>query len=510
MKSLLNKLKLIHKVNLVFYLAVVLVVSLILTFAITSSFTLKTLDKNHNEYKQVNHCESMINKSLKSLDYLTIENSLSHKKDYNEKSEKIYSVIIENLDLLKNHQFLKSSKESLETISRIKKRLIGYKDITDSLESEVKNSFEDGMYAVSALTTTSNIIFKELSDLNAQIENISQAKTEELSKVIESRRKLVIFFVLSMFIFMFFINNMVVKSILQQLELLKTGVNSFFDFLSRKRKNVIHMSYKADDEISHISKLIDSNMYIAEELLSQEREEALIIERKVKEATKEITELNDELEDTQREIVFTLGAIAEERSKETGNHVKRVAEYSYMLARLYGMSVDEALLLKNASPMHDIGKIGIPDRILNKPGKFTDKEFEVMKAHAEIGHEMLKHSHRSIFEVASIVAYEHHEKYNGTGYPRGIKGEEIHIYGRITAVADVFDALGSDRVYKKAWPIEKIVKLFEEERGEHFDPVLIDLFLDNLDQFLETKERIDSMDDSTSLSKYIEDFEKVE
>jgi response regulator RpfG family c-di-GMP phosphodiesterase len=180
-----------------------------------------------------------------------------------------------------------------------------------------------------------------------------------------------------------------------------------------------------------------------------------------------------------------------------------------MLARFYGMSIKESLMLKNASPMHDIGKIGIPDEILNKPGRFTDKEFQVMKAHSEIGYEMLKHSKRSIFKVASIVAYEHHERYDGQGYPRGLKGEEIHIYGRITAVADVFDALGSDRVYKKAWPIEKILKLFKEERGKHFDPRLIDIFLDNLDEFLEAKIKIDSMDDTTSLSKYIEDFEKA-
>jgi len=510
MKNLLNKLKLIHKINLVFYLSILLAASLIITFAITSSYTLKNLDKNHNEYKQVNHYESMINKNLKSLDHLTIENSLSTQKDYASESKKTYSMIIKNLDLLNNHIFFNDSKESKETINRIKKRLIGYKNITDSLESEVQESFEDGMYAVSALTTTSNIIFNELTTLNNQIENISQNKTEELSANLESRRTLVIVLVLCMFLLMFYINNQIVASILDQLRLLENAMNSFFEFLSKKRKDVLHMSYEADDEISQISKLIDSHMYIAEELLSQEREESAIIEKKVQEATHEIRELNDELEDTQREIIFTLGAIAEERSKETGNHVKRVAEYSYMLARFYGMSVEESLLLKNASPMHDIGKIGIPDRILNKPGRFTDKEFEVMKAHAEIGYEMLKHSKRSIFKVAAIVAYEHHEKYAGGGYPRGIKGEEIHIYGRITAIADVFDALGSDRVYKKAWSIEKIVNLFKEERGRHFDPLLIDLFLDNLDKFLETKERIDSIDDSTSLSKYIEDFEKVE
>jgi len=510
MKKLLKKLKLIHKVNLVFYMSVLLVASLIITFAITSSFILKSLDKNHNEYRQVNKYESMINKNLKLLDHLTIENSLSPKDNYIYNSEKTYKTIVENLDLLKKHEFFNDSKDSINMIEKIKKRLIGYKDITDSLALEVSESFEDGIYAVSALTSTSNIIFNELSILNDQIEGISQVKTQELKDLIESRRMLVIGLVFLMFFLMFYINNSVVKSILAQLSVLENGMNSFFEFLSKKRKDVLHMSYESDDEISQISKLIDSHMYIAEELLCQEREESAIVEQKVKEATSEIRELNEELEDTQREIIFTLGAIAEERSKETGNHVKRVAEYSYMLARLYGMSVEESLLLKNASPMHDIGKIGIPDRILNKPGRFTDKEFEVMKAHSNIGYEMLKHSHRSIFKIAAIVAHEHHERYDGQGYPNKIKGEEIHIYGRITAVADVFDALGSDRVYKKAWSIEKIVNLFKEERGNHFDPILIDLFLDNLDKFLETKEKIDSIDDSTSLSKYIEDFEKVE
>ena len=510
MKNLLNKLKLIHKVNLVFYISIVLTLSLILTFLFTSSFIIKSLSENHNCYIQVNKYASTINEKLKSLDHLTIENSLLSKKEYAKDSQKIYLTIIKNLNLLREHEYLANNKDSIKTIDRIKKRLIGYKDITDSLDDEVKNSFEDGMYAVLALTTTSHIIFKELSTLNEQIEKISQQRSEDLFKIINKKRFFIGVIIFIMFILMLYVNNNVVKSIIAQFKLLENGINSFFEFLSKKRKNVIHMSYETDDEISQISKLIDSHMYIAEGLLSQEREETVRIEQKVKEATKEIQELNDELEDTQREIIFTLGAIAEERSKETGNHVKRVAEYSYMLARFYGMSVDEALLLKNASPMHDIGKIGIPDRILNKPGRFTEKEFEVMKAHAEIGYEMLKHSNRSIFKVASIVAYEHHEKYAGGGYPRGIKGEEIHIYGRITAVADVFDALGSDRVYKKAWSIDKIVNLFKEERGKHFDPKLIDIFLENLDKFLETKERIDRVDDSTSLSKYIEDFEKVE
>lgn len=194
--------------------------------------------------------------------------------------------------------------------------------------------------------------------------------------------------------------------------------------------------------------------------------------------------LAKEVEETQREVVLTMGAIGESRSKETGKHVKRVAEYSKILALAYGMNEADAELLKQASPMHDIGKIAIPDAILNKPGRFNDEERAIMETHVELGYAMIKDSNRPLLKAASIVAYEHHEKYNGKGYPRGLKGEEIHIFGRITALADVFDALGSDRVYKKAWEDEKVFKLLKEERGEQFDPKLIDLFFENLDDIL--------------------------
>ena len=142
-----------------------------------------------------------------------------------------------------------------------------------------------------------------------------------------------------------------------------------------------------------------------------------------------------------------------------------------------------------ASPMHDIGKVGIPDAILNKPGKLTDDEFKIMKTHSALGYQMLKHSNREILQMAAIVAYTHHEKWDGTGYPKKIKGEAIHIFGRITALADVFDALGSDRCYKKAWELEDILALIKEERGKHFDPDLVDLFLGNLDEFLVIRDR---------------------
>ena len=203
----------------------------------------------------------------------------------------------------------------------------------------------------------------------------------------------------------------------------------------------------------------------------------------------QIAHLNKEIVDTQKEVIFTMGAIGESRSKETGNHVKRVAEYSRILALKYGLSVEEAELLKEASPMHDIGKVGIPDSVLKKPAKLNDEEWKIMKTHAELGYEMLKHSNKEILKAASIVAHEHHEKWDGSGYPRGLKGENIHIYGRITAVADVFDALGSDRCYKEAWPIVEIIEFFKEHKGTHFDPKLVDIFFENLDEFIYVRDK---------------------
>jgi len=206
---------------------------------------------------------------------------------------------------------------------------------------------------------------------------------------------------------------------------------------------------------------------------------------------KNITEIEDlyiEIENTQKEIIFTMGAAGELRSKETGQHVKRVAEYSKLLALLFGLKSDDAELIKLASPMHDIGKVGIPDAILHKPGKLTVDEFKIMKTHAQLGYDMLKGSDRIILKSASIVAHEHHEKYDGSGYPRGLKGDNIHIFGRITAIADVFDALGSERIYKKAWPDEKILELFEKEKGKHFDPKLIELFVKNKEKFYKIRD----------------------
>lgn len=194
--------------------------------------------------------------------------------------------------------------------------------------------------------------------------------------------------------------------------------------------------------------------------------------------------LNELLADNQREIIYRIGEIVETRSKESGLHVKRVALYCELFARLLGFPEEKAELLKRASPLHDIGKIGIPDAILHKPGKLDADEWEIMKTHAQIGYDMLSGSDIELFQVASQIALNHHEKWDGSGYPQGLTGHTIPLEGRITALVDVFDALGSDRCYKRAWPLDKILALIQEEKGRHFDPALVELMLANLDDFL--------------------------
>lgn len=199
--------------------------------------------------------------------------------------------------------------------------------------------------------------------------------------------------------------------------------------------------------------------------------------------------LKEEIQETQEELIYILGEAVEKRSKETGAHVKRVAEISALLATKYGTSDLFVTNLRLASPLHDLGKIAIPDAILNKPGKLDADEWETMQRHAEIGESMLQHSEKPVFQLASRIAGTHHERWDGTGYPNGLKGEEIPLSGRITAVADVFDALNSKRCYKNSWPLENTLELIRSESGKQFDPYLIELFDQNLDAILEICER---------------------
>jgi HD-GYP domain-containing protein (c-di-GMP phosphodiesterase class II) len=199
--------------------------------------------------------------------------------------------------------------------------------------------------------------------------------------------------------------------------------------------------------------------------------------------TLEVSRLNKEIEEAQQELLSIMGEAVEFRSKETGEHIIRVSRYSEQLALLYGVSEREAKILANAAPMHDIGKIAISESILNKPGKLTEEEFAIMKTHTTAGYSLLKKSDKKMINAAAYIAHEHHEKWDGSGYPEGLKGEEIHIYARIVAIADVFDALGNERCYKKAWELPKILEFFEEQKGKHFDPALTELFLANIELF---------------------------
>lgn len=208
------------------------------------------------------------------------------------------------------------------------------------------------------------------------------------------------------------------------------------------------------------------------------------LEVEVNDALQTIRTLNDELEVTQRDIVIRLGEVCEMRSKETGQHVLRVSEYSALLARLAKLTESDIELIKDASPLHDAGKVGIPDSILNKPGRLTAQEYEVMKTHTLIGHQILNASERPLLKVAAEIALTHHEHWNGNGYPHALKGEQISLKGRIVAIADVFDALSFERVYKPAWSDEKIFKHFEAQLGEQFDPELCQLFLLNFSKFV--------------------------
>ena len=202
--------------------------------------------------------------------------------------------------------------------------------------------------------------------------------------------------------------------------------------------------------------------------------------------TKEIA-LREEIVSSQEEILHTLGELGEWRSKETGDHVNRVSLYSEVLAQAYGLNYEETNLLKMASPMHDIGKVVIPDEILLKPGKLTDEEFQTMRNHAKYGWEIFHKSKHELLQTAALIAHEHHEKWDGTGYPNKLHGIEISLFGRITAIADVFDALSHDRVYKKAWTLEDTLNFMKEESGKSFEPKLVELLIENIDAILKIK-----------------------
>ncbi|MFC1602847.1 HD-GYP domain-containing protein, partial [Pseudomonadota bacterium] len=282
-------------------------------------------------------------------------------------------------------------------------------------------------------------------------------------------------FVTFSFIFLIVINNF---------RTIQRYVQDPLNVLIKKGENAYHTHIPIDAnefeclEFEHVAKEI--NLFTEEVIHRQD-----VIEKK----NIELEELSNEIEDTLQETIFTMGVIEEQRSKDTNNHTLRVTKYSQLLGGLYGLSEREIEVLAIAAPLHDIGKLGIPDSILLKPGKLTEKEYEVMKNHCSIGYRMLSHSKRDVLQAAAIIAYQHHEKWDGTGYPQGLSGDEIHVFGRIVTLVDVFDALATERVYKKEWVLSEILAYIEEERGKQFDPKLIDILIENIDEFLEIKMR---------------------
>jgi putative two-component system response regulator len=211
------------------------------------------------------------------------------------------------------------------------------------------------------------------------------------------------------------------------------------------------------------------------------KDRALLLQEEVEKATLMLRE-------SEHETLELLGKSAEFKDPDTSMHTKRVAHYSMLLASLYGLSRRMQDIIFYASPFHDLGKVGIPDKILLKPSKLDAQELEVMRQHSKIGYEILKNSKSEYLKAGKIIALNHHEKYDGSGYPNGLKGEGIPILGRITAIADVFDALTSKRPYKRAWSLQEAKELLIEERGRHFDPSLVDLFVNNFDKVKEIYE----------------------
>lgn len=197
----------------------------------------------------------------------------------------------------------------------------------------------------------------------------------------------------------------------------------------------------------------------------------------------------DELRESRLQVIQRLGRAAEYKDNETGMHVIRMSHFARLLALAAGCDAQWADDLMHAAPMHDVGKIGIPDAILQKPGKLTSEEWAIMRTHPEIGAQIIGEHPSGVLRLARSLALEHHEKWDGSGYPAGLAGEAISLEARIVALADVFDALTSERPYKAAWPVEQAMALITEQAGQHFDPALVALFVPLLPQLLQVRQR---------------------
>jgi response regulator RpfG family c-di-GMP phosphodiesterase len=261
------------------------------------------------------------------------------------------------------------------------------------------------------------------------------------------------------------------------------------DFKKRVLNNVIEQGYS-----SRVIKVIGKNgcqRTLSTVIVGIHNEQGDIISlMNLSHDISDSIKLNDDMIETQKELIYVLGEVVENRSHETGLHIKRVALISEFLARKYGLSEEHSAMIKTASPLHDVGKVGIPDAILHKNGRLSDAEFTIMKAHADMGFQLLNRMDKPLIKMAATIAHEHHEYYNGKGYPAGLKGEHIAIEARIVGLVDVFDALGSRRIYKEPWPDQDIISYLNTNRTVQFDPELIDLFMENMDEIMTIRNQL--------------------
>ena len=255
----------------------------------------------------------------------------------------------------------------------------------------------------------------------------------------------------------------------------QTDIETRHRALAEGAKDFLNKPFERSEALNRIYNILDVRL-----MHSKIRDQNLQLERRVQERTRAV-------EETRLDVIRRLGRAAEYKDNETGFHVIRMSKYCERLALAAGVSPDEASMLLTASPMHDVGKIGIPDAVLLKPGKLEGEEWEIMKSHATIGGEILSGGDSELMEMARVVALTHHENFDGSGYPLGLAGEEIPLMGRITAICDVFDALLSERPYKKAWPLDKTINMIREEAGSKFDPDLVDTFLGIIDEIQEIR-----------------------
>lgn len=369
--------------------------------------------------------------------------------DYKSKTEltaqKLFTMVMSSLRSYRDILSIEQSRQGLEKIIKASRDIFS----THSLEHFIEG------------------VMQQLTSLLGTVEQAMYATSLVASNPLDNQKKLVVFSGRGEFERS---EGKAIEEVLND-EQLNACQQALRDKTIVYRDNYL-FAY-CSSEFNHNSMLFISG--IPKHLTDTQRHLIEIFSQNVQLAYENV-QLQAEIEATQQELVFRLSEALEQRSTETGNHVKRVSHICYELAMGYGLSKREAELIRLAAPLHDVGKVGIPDAILNKPGPLTDEEWAIMQQHAEKGHLILKGSNRDIVNTGAIIALSHHERWDGTGYPKGLKGEEIPIAGRIAALADVYDALRHKRCYKEAWSLEDVVKEINAQQGKQFDPKLIEVF----------------------------------